>query len=232
MATARAKPEEPVQAPAQEDEGYEDLLQRYKDGCAKIYNSCSRNYGRPDTPEQKELKRVRLNQRKLLRANAPLKTCWFCAAFSINNYEAPCRLDLLEEGAVPKDACDKWELAKGPGYLEDGCTRALQELAVEKVKPKRPAISDFKEKVVKNDAPKVLKEIIEVLAVEWRPGSQKALRPWGPTDRIDELRMAARKVPEKDAAQVLGRLYLYRVLSTQGKHSVDDARKVLKEVGN
>jgi ParB/RepB/Spo0J family partition protein len=109
-----------------EASAYDGLLQEYKELSDRIYKLPA-TYGNP-SKEEKDLKKERLQLRKKLKAMAPLKTCWFCCGFSINNYESPCRNGKLDEGAVPTDACHVWEIARGEGYLTEECTVAMQEM--------------------------------------------------------------------------------------------------------
>jgi hypothetical protein len=120
------------EGPAEDAEGataYDGLLQRYKAVCDRI-EAFPPTYGNP-TKEEKILKKERLQLRKDLKAMAPLKTCWFCCSFSINNYDNPCRSGKLDAGAVPTDACHIWELAGGSGYLDESCTVAMSEFQAE-----------------------------------------------------------------------------------------------------
>jgi len=81
-------------------------------------------------------------------------------------------------------------------------------------------------------SPKVLKELIHTAAMSWRPSSEKALRPWGPVDCIDELSGTARKISEKEAPQALARLYIYHVMEAKGMKDVDYAKAICKEVSS
>lgn len=108
---------------------YAAELQRYKGLCDQIA-ALPPTYGNPSR-EEKIAKKARLQLRKRLKAMAPLKSCWFCAGFSINNYESPCRNGKLDEGAVPTDACHVWKIARGEGYLTEECTVAMQEMREE-----------------------------------------------------------------------------------------------------
>lgn len=124
-----------AEASAPEDEGgafdnhptYEELLEQYKALCKEI-EDLGPNYSGKMTPEEAKLKKKRLGLRKILKTMAPLRTCWFCSGFSINNYQSPCREGALPIGGVPKDACDCWGIAHGAGYLEDWCTKAQEDL--------------------------------------------------------------------------------------------------------
>lgn len=106
---------------------YDRLLQQYKRTCDRIHELPD-TFGGPPSWEEKELKKSRLHFRKSLKALAPLKTCWFCSGFSINNYDNPCRNGKLDSGAVPTDACHVWKIARGEGYLTEECTVAMQEM--------------------------------------------------------------------------------------------------------
>lgn len=108
---------------------YGRLLQRYKEISDRIHElPCT--YGNP-SKEEKDLKKDRLTMRKALRSMAPLRSCWFCSGFSINNYDNPCREGALGIGAVPRDACASWGLATGSGYLTEDCTTAWAEYQAE-----------------------------------------------------------------------------------------------------
>jgi ParB/RepB/Spo0J family partition protein len=91
-------------------------------------------------------------------------------------------------------------------------------------------IDRFMQEEFKGLSSKVLKEVIHAAAIDWRPSSQKALRPYGPTERVNELSNTARQVSEKDAPEALARLYIYHAMDVQRQNDVEGAKAACKGV--
>lgn len=175
---------------------YEELLAQYKDLCREI-EGLGLSYGNPSA-EEKKLKKKRLELRKVLRSMAPLKTCWFCSGFSINNYDSPCRDGTLERGDVPRDACELYNLWTGSGSVDEKCLVAWPELqamqAAGKPRPADPARSPM----AKVDGDQIWVHRCMRTKARGALPFNVALRIWGCDDCDEKECEGPEEIPEED----------------------------------
>jgi ParB/RepB/Spo0J family partition protein len=152
--------------------------------------------------------------------------------------------DKLRGFGCPKD-CDKLRCQEGRGNsvllcLDPACYgKKEREIRAREMRERRDLWKGVQEDLVNarfsqlpNVPEPILRELLGMAVNYWRDGAQKALKPWGKVDRVNELAETVRKLPAHSLQDAIVRVWVCKELSQKGTGAATDLIARIRDNGN